>query len=141
MVGRHTSEVRVWVNGTFDVLHRGHIELLKFASKIGTIRVGIDYDERVKELKGPTRPLNLWDDRVFMMESISCVDSVVGFGSDEELEEQIRNWNPKYLIVGGEYRDKKIIGSQLVEQVLFFDKIEGFSSTKILEYEKNIGSR
>lgn len=141
MAGRHTSEVRVWVNGTFDVLHRGHIELLKFASKIGTMRVGIDYDQRVKELKGSTRPLNVWDDRVFMMESISYVESVVGFGSDEELEEQIRNWNPKYLIVGGDYKDKKIIGSQLVEQVLFFDKIEGFSSTKILEYEKNINSR
>jgi len=140
MAGRHSGELRVWVNGTFDVLHRGHIELLKFASKFGTLRVGIDYDERVRELKGPTRPLNLWTDRKFMMESITYVNSVVGFGSDEELEDQIREWNPKYLIVGGDYRDKRVIGSHLVDQVLFFDKIDGFSTTKILEYDKNISN-
>lgn len=140
MEGRHTSELRVWVNGTFDVLHRGHIELIKFASKFGTLRVGIDYDERVQELKGPTRPVNLWGDRKFMMESITYVNSVVGFASDEELEDQIREWNPKYMIVGSDYKEKKVIGSHLVEQVLFFDKIDGFSTTKILEYDKNISN-
>jgi cytidyltransferase-like protein len=140
MVGDTEPKVRVWVNGTFDVLHRGHIELIKFASKFGSTRVGIDYDERVKLLKGETRPVNLWTDRKFMMESITYVHSVVGFGSDEELEDQIREWNPKYMIVGSDYRDKKVIGSHLVEQVLFFDKIDGFSTTKILEYDKNISN-
>lgn len=140
MVGNSNKELRVWVNGTFDVLHRGHIELIKFASKFGTLRVGIDYDQRVKSLKGENRPVNLWTDRKFMMESITYVNSVVGFGSDEELEDQIRSWNPKYLIVGSDYKDKKVIGSHLVEQVLFFDKIDGFSTTKILEYDKNISN-
>lgn len=140
MEGRQSTEIRVWVNGTFDVLHRGHIELVKYASKFGTLRVGIDYDERVKTLKGDSRPVNKWEDRKFMMESILHVNSVVGFGSDEELENQIKEWNPKYLIVGSDYRDKKVIGSHLVEQILFFDKIGGFSTTKILEYEKNISN-
>ena len=140
MAGGHSRELRVWVNGTFDVLHRGHIELIKFASKFGSLRVGIDYDERVKSLKGKTRPVNLWTDRKFMMESITYVHSVVGFGSDDELEDQIKEWNPKYMIVGSDYRDKKVIGSHLVEQVLFFDKIDGFSTTKILEYDKNISN-
>ena len=75
-----------------------------------------------------------------MMESITYVNSVVGFGSDEELEDQIREWNPKYLIVGSDYKDKKVIGSHLVEQVLFFDKIDGFSTTNILEHDKNISN-
>jgi D-beta-D-heptose 7-phosphate kinase/D-beta-D-heptose 1-phosphate adenosyltransferase len=102
--------------------------------------VGIDYDERVQELKGPTRPVNLWGDRKFMMESITYVNSVVGFASDEQLEDRIREWNPKYMIVGSDYKEKKVIGSHLVEQVLFFDKIDGFSTTKILEYDKNISN-
>lgn len=140
MEGRQSTQIRVWVNGTFDVLHRGHIELIKFASKFGTLRVGIDFDERVKSFKGESRPVNLWTDRKFMMESITYVNSVVGFGSDEELEDQIREWNPKYLIVGSDYKDKKVIGSHLVEQVLFFDKIDGFSTTNILEHDKNISN-
>lgn len=125
---------KVWVNGTFDVLHRGHIELLKYGSKFGTIRVGIDYDERVKSLKGETRPINQWEDRKFFMESILFVDSVVGFGTDEELENKIKEWNPDYIIVGSDYRNKTVIGSQYCKQVLFFDKIDGYSSTKIITH-------
>ena len=141
MEGRQSTEIKVWVNGTFDVLHRGHIELLKYASKFGKLRVGIDTDERVKSLKGNNRPYNFFSDRKFLMESITYVDSVVPFGSDEELENAIREWNPKYLIVGSDYKDKIVIGSHLVEQVLFFDKLDGFSTTNILEYEKNTGNR
>lgn len=133
MEGR-LSTVKVWVNGTFDVLHRGHIELLKYASKFGTVRVGIDYDERVKELKGETRPVNSWNDRKFFMESILYVDSVVGFGSEEELENQIKEWNPDYLIVGSDYKNSRVIGSQYCKQVLFFDKLDGYSSTKIITH-------
>ena len=141
MEGRQSTEVKVWVNGTFDVLHRGHIELLKYASKFGKLRVGIDTDERVKSLKGNNRPYNFFSDRKFLMESITYVDSVVPFGIYEELEDAIREWNPKYLIVGSDYKDKRVIGSHLVEQVLFFDKLDGFSTTNILEYEKNTGNR
>jgi D-beta-D-heptose 7-phosphate kinase/D-beta-D-heptose 1-phosphate adenosyltransferase len=141
MEGRQSTEVKVWVNGTFDVLHRGHIELLKYSSKFGRLRVGIDTDERVKSLKGNNRPYNFFSDRKFLMESITYVDSVVPFGSDEELEDAIGKWSPKYLIVGSDYKDKRVIGSHLVEQVLFFDKLDGFSTTNILEYEKNTGNR
>ena len=65
-----------------------------------------------------------------MMENLRCVDSVVSFDSDEELENQIRLWNPHYLIIGSDYKVKKVIGSQLVEKVIFFDRIEGYSSTE-----------
>lgn len=140
MEGRQSTQIRVWVNGTFDVLHRGHIELLAYASKFGRLRVGIDTDERVKTLKGKDRPYNYFPDRKFLMESITYVDSVVPFGSDEELEDAIREWNPKYLIVGSDYKDKRVIGSHLVDQVLFFDKLEGFSTSKILSYDKNISN-
>jgi cytidyltransferase-like protein len=61
---------RVWVNGTFDVLHRGHLELLSYASTFGAVRVGIDSDKRVKQFKGDSRPINTLKDRIFMMESL-----------------------------------------------------------------------
>ena len=123
---------KVWVNGTFDVLHRGHIELLQFASTKGILRVGIDFDSRVKQLKGLTRPINIWKDRKYFLKSIRYVDSVVGFGSDEELEEQIKLWKPDYMVVGSDYKDKRVIGSQYVENLLFFDRIGDFSTTNIL---------
>ena len=68
------------------------------------------------------------------MESIVYVDSVVGFGTDEELENQIKVWDPEYIIVGSDYKGKHVIGSQYCKQVLFFDKIDGYSSTKIITH-------
>lgn len=123
---------KVWVNGTFDVLHRGHIELLQFASTKGILRVGIDFDSRVKQLKGLTRPINIWEDRKYFLKSIRYVDSVVGFGSDKELEEQIKLWKPDYMVVGSDYKDKRVIGSQYAKNLLFFDRIGDFSTTNIL---------
>ena len=79
MEGRQSTEINVWVNGTFDILHRGHIELIKFASQFGKLRVGIDSDSRVKKLKGDKRPFNTFEHRAFFMENIKGVDSVVQF--------------------------------------------------------------
>jgi cytidyltransferase-like protein len=133
--------MKVWVNGTFDVLHRGHIELFKYAYDFGEIRVGIDYDERVKSLKGNNRPVNTFEDRKYFLESIKYIGSVVGFGTDEELEEQIKLWKPDYMIIGSDYKNKRIIGSQFTKQLLFFDRIENYSSTKIISYDKNFSNR
>lgn len=121
---------KVWVNGTFDVLHRGHIELLKYASSFGLVRVGIDSDRRVKELKGHSRPINNLKDRMLMMESLKFVDSVVSFDSDIELQNQIQVWDPHYLIIGSDYQNKPIIGSHLIKEIIYFDRIEGYSSTQ-----------
>jgi D-beta-D-heptose 7-phosphate kinase/D-beta-D-heptose 1-phosphate adenosyltransferase len=130
---RRFTEVKVWVNGTFDVLHIGHIKLLEFASQFGKIRVGIDTDERVKQLKGELRPINNINDRIDFMNSIKYVNSSVSFSTDEELCDRIKEWNADIIIVGNDYKDKKVIGSHLVKEVIFFDKIDGYSSTKIIE--------
>jgi cytidyltransferase-like protein len=132
MEGRFT-EIKVWVNGTFDVLHIGHIKLLEFASQFGEIRVGIDTDERVKQFKGELRPINNIKDRIYFMNSIKYVNSSVSFSTDEELCDRIKEWNADIIIVGNDYKDKKVIGSNLVKEVIFFDKIDGYSSTKIIE--------
>jgi cytidyltransferase-like protein len=132
MEGRFTK-VRVWVNGTFDVLHIGHIKLLEFASQFGEVRVGIDTDERVKEFKGELRPINTIKDRIDFMNSIKYVNSSVSFSTDEELCNRIKEWNSDIIIIGNDYKDKSVIGSHLVKEVIFFDKIDGYSSTKIIE--------
>ena len=141
MEGGQSTEIKVWVNGTFDVVHRGHLELLEFASSLGEVRIGIDHDLRVKELKGDSRPVNIWSDRMYFLSRIVGINSIVGFGSDFELKEEIRKWEPDYLVVGSDYKNKYVIGSEYAKNVIFFDKIEGYSSTNIINYGKNISDR
>jgi rfaE bifunctional protein nucleotidyltransferase chain/domain len=133
--------MKVWVNGTFDVLHIGHIRLLEFAHKYGKLRVGVDTDERVRSLKGDSRPFNTLEDRIRFLESIKYVDSVVSFGSDEELAEKIQEWETDIMVVGDDYKYKKVIGAEFAERTLFYPKIENKSTSKILNYEKNLGDR
>ena len=125
--------VKVWTNGCFDVLHRGHIELFKYAKSLGDyLVVGVDVDERVKASKGPTRPLNSLEDRVALLDAISYIDEIRVFDVDSELETQILLSHAKTIVVGSDYKDKKVIGSHLVDEVVFFDRIDGYSTTKIL---------
>ena len=124
----------VWVNGCFDVLHRGHVELFKFAKSHGDFLViGIDSDKRVKNLKGPARPINNEVDRKFFLESIKFVDKVVIFGSEDELRSAISVHNPDTMIVGSDYKNKKVIGSEFSKELIFFDRIGNYSTTNILE--------
>lgn len=125
---------KVWINGSFDVLHRGHLELINFAGKFGILRIGIDSDERIREKKGKTRPFNNVVDRKFFLENIKNVDSVVIFGSDEELVGKIKDWDSKILIIGSDYKNKKIVGENLFKKIIFFEKLENYSTTKILSY-------
>ncbi len=131
MEGRF-SEIKVWVNGTFDVLHIGHIELLKFASEFGQVRVGLDDDKRVKLMKGEGRPVNNIKDRLEFIKSIKHIDSAVSFSDEEDLKRCILEWETDIIIVGGDYKNKKVVGSELVKKVLFFDRIADYSTTKII---------
>ena len=123
----------VWVNGCFDVLHRGHIELFKYARAFGGYLVaGVDTDKRVKESKGLSRPFNNLEDRVALLEAIKYIDEIRTFDTDDELETQILLSEAEVIVVGSDYKDRNIIGSHLVEEVRFFDRIENYSTTKIL---------
>ena len=126
---------------TFDVLHIGHVKLLQYAASLGTLRVGTDTDKRVKELKGPDRPYNTTQDRVDMLLALECVDSVVTFDNREEMIECIKEWKPDYMIVGDDYKDKEVIGSEWAKALLFYNKIPGHSTTKILNYAEHSSSR
>jgi len=132
----------VWVNGCFDVLHIGHIELLRYAKNLGDkLIVGIDSDERVKELKGDTRQFNNQFDRTEMLRAIKYVDQVVIFNSEKELIASIDKYNVHTMVVGDDYKDKEVIGSENAKKVMFFQKLDNYSTTHILEYENICNSK
>ena len=128
---------KIWVNGTFDVMHIGHIKLLEHASSLGIVRVGLDTDDRIQQKKGPNRPVNTLQDRIDFMKSIKYVDSVVSFSSNKELEQRIQEWDADIMVIGDDYEYHEIIGNHLVNTISFFDKIENKSTTKILNHENN----
>lgn len=125
---------KIFVNGTFDVLHRGHLMLLSYAKSCGDyLIVGIDADERVKEKKGLSRPIHNQDDRSFFLRMLRSVDQVELFSSDEELVNLIKGFNPDIMVVGSDWKHKPVIGSQYAKELKFFDRINGYSSTKIIQ--------
>ena len=132
---------KVWTNGTFDVLHVGHLKLLEYASSLGQLTVGIDSDKRVKELKGEDRPFNTTEDRKYFLESLKFVHEVVVFDSREELINMVKEFEPDYMVIGSDYIDKPVYGSEYAKELRFFNKLEEYSTTKILNYEKAISHR
>ena len=123
----------VFVNGTFDILHLGHLALLNYARSLGDkLFVAIDSDERVKQLKGPTRPIYDVFQRKTMLLNLKAVDEVEVFGSDEELEMWIKQIKPAIMVVGSDWRNKTVIGSQYAKRLEFFERIDDYSSTKTI---------
>ena len=131
----------IWTNGCFDILHRGHVELFKFCKSQGDyLVVGIDTDSRVKESKGTNRPFNSQEDRKFFLEAIKYIDKVVLFSTDNELGQRLVENNVDTMIVGSDWKGKKVIGEEKVNKVLFFDRIGTYSTTNILEANNDVCS-
>jgi D-beta-D-heptose 7-phosphate kinase/D-beta-D-heptose 1-phosphate adenosyltransferase len=126
--------INVVVNGTFDILHRGHIEMLEYAKSLGDhLLVCIDTDSRVSELKGPTRPINKQNDRKFMLQSLRCVDTVWYFDDADELEEILETYKPDVMVKGSDYRDKPIVGAHLCKEIKFYEIVPNYSTTRTIQ--------
>lgn len=127
-----------FTNGCYDILHVGHIKLFKYLkSKCDHVIIGIDSDLRVKATKGEDRPFNNQQDRKLMLESLETVDRALIFDSEEELVEMVRNLSPDLMVVGIEYKEKRVVGSEHAKKLEFFEKIDGYSTTKILQSSFN----
>ena len=123
---------KVFVNGTFDILHMGHLELLEFAKSLGDfLVVAIDSDRRVQELKGATRPINPEYERRQMLLAIRWVDRVYVFDSDAELTSYISDCD--LMVKGSDYRGKPIVGQDQCPEIVFFERLEDYSSSKKIE--------
>jgi rfaE bifunctional protein nucleotidyltransferase chain/domain len=126
--------IKVFVNGTFDILHPGHVALLQYAATLGTVLVAIDADHRVRQLKGTGRPFFNQDERKFMLKSLKGVSDVLTFNTDEELEHIILVNEPDIMVKGSDYRGRPIIGEEHVPRIEFFERLNEYSSTKAIQH-------
>jgi D-beta-D-heptose 7-phosphate kinase/D-beta-D-heptose 1-phosphate adenosyltransferase len=130
--------MKIWLNGCFDVLHHGHFKLIQYATSFGgEVIIGIDSDERVRQMKGEGRPFNSESERAFNLKQIKGVDTVVVFNSDETLRELLERYKPDKFIIGSDYLGKKIIGQEFAKQIVIFDRLDKFSTTDILNHGDN----
>jgi len=123
----------IFTNGCFDIIHSGHIKYLEESKKIGgTLVVGLNSDASIKKLKGTNRPINSQNDRALVLSAIGVVDYVVIFDETTPYE-IISAIKPNYLLKGGDYKGKKIVGQDLVDEVRLIDFIDGKSTSQIIK--------
>ncbi len=122
----------VFTNGCFDILHRGHATYLQKAKELGDILIlGLNSDESIRRLKGEGRPINNLEDRAFLIGALESVDFVVPFGEDTPYE-LIKLIKPNILVKGADYKDKEVVGSDIVDEVVLIDFVAGKSTTNLI---------
>lgn len=130
---KKTGKKVVFTNGCFDILHSGHIKVLKKCSKLGDIVVvGLNSDGSVRKLKGPKRPVNKLKDRIEVLSAVRYVDYVIPF-SEQTPYNLIKKIKPDYLVKGGDYKEEDVVGREFAGKVVIVDLLKGRSTTKIIE--------
>lgn len=127
----------VFTNGCFDILHKGHMEILSRAAASGDMLVvGVNSDQSVKHLKGEGRPVNDESFRALMLASLTIVDAVVVFDDPTPLQ-LIQNTEPDVLLKGGDYSLDQIVGAEEVVknggEVKIVPLVKGYSTTALIE--------
>lgn len=126
--------IKVFVNGSFDILHVGHLDLLNYAKSQGNyLLVAIDSDRRIAEKKGDDRPFNDEINRSALMSNLKSVDEVKIFDSDQELIDIIKDYSPDIMIVGSDWRLKTIIGGEYAKDIVFYERVNSESTTKTIQ--------
>jgi|TARA_Y100000022_G_C13196955_1_gene350835 D-beta-D-heptose 7-phosphate kinase/D-beta-D-heptose 1-phosphate adenosyltransferase len=124
----------VFTNGTFDILHPGHIELFKVGASLGDrLIVATDTDEKIKQDKGPSKPINDLCYRMSMLQSIRYIDTVHYFDSRQELEDLIEMYSPDILLLGGDWKGGDVVGAEFAKEVRHLPRVGGYSSTKVIQ--------
>lgn len=122
----------IFTNGCFDILHRGHASYLQKAKDLGDfLIVGLNSDASVRRLKGESRPVNMLEDRAYLLAALESVDYVVPFSEDTPYN-LIKMIHPDILVKGADYKGKEVVGSDLAGEVQLIDFIEGKSTSGII---------
>ncbi len=134
---RGEGKTIVFTNGCFDILHRGHVEYLSKAADLGDkLIIGLNTDDSVKRLKGPSRPVNDEKARAVLLSALEFVDAVVLFKEDTPYN-LIRRVQPDVLVKGKDYKAEDIVGYDIVisrgGRVETIELVDGFSTTKTIE--------
>jgi rfaE bifunctional protein nucleotidyltransferase chain/domain len=142
---RQRSGRVVFTNGVFDLLHPGHVDILSAARALGdALVVGVNTDDSVRRLKGPSRPVRNENDRAHVLAALEAVDAVVLFDEDTPLA-LIRALWPDVLVKGGDYTVDTVVGAQDVMQrggdVVIIPLTPGHSTTGTVERMRAGGSR
>ncbi|ABB43859.1 D-beta-D-heptose 1-phosphate adenylyltransferase / D-alpha,beta-D-heptose 7-phosphate 1-kinase [Sulfurimonas denitrificans DSM 1251] len=123
----------VFTNGCFDILHVGHVKYLQIAKSFGDVLiVGLNSDTSVTRLKGPSRPVNIAEDRAYLLAALEAVDFVVPFEDDTPYE-LIKMIKPDTLVKGGDYEGKSVIGTEFAQELKLVDFVDGKSTTKTIQ--------
>ena len=126
----------IFTNGCFDVLHRGHVELLQFCKDLGEVVVGLNSDESVRRIKGESRPINNQEDREFLLRSLKFVDNVIIFDEDTPYG-LIKRIKPDIIVKGGDYKPEEVVGSDLCKVLIFNNYDDRYSTTQAIERISN----
>ena len=126
---------KVVVNGTFDIIHLGHLRLLDYARSLPNsyVLVLTDSDRRIKQLKGNDRPINTEYERCSLLFALKSVDRVETFDTDQELVDLIKGFAPDVMVKGSDYRDKPIIGAEYCKEIKFYDRLGNYSTTNKIQ--------
>ena len=123
----------VWCNGTFDILHPGHIELFKVGASLGKkLIVATDTDEKIRKDKGAFKPVNNLCDRISMLQAIKYIDEVLYFNDRKELEGLIKLYMPDILLLGDDWKGGDVVGKEYAREVRFLPRLN-FSTTDIIK--------
>jgi D-beta-D-heptose 7-phosphate kinase/D-beta-D-heptose 1-phosphate adenosyltransferase len=123
----------VFTNGCFDLLHAGHISFLETAKSFGDVLIlGLNSDRSVNALKGKERPINIQEDRAYILAALEVVDYVVIFDEDTPYE-LIKTIKPHTLVKGGDYKGKEVVGQDIADELKLVEFVDGKSSTQTIE--------
>jgi len=126
---------KVVVNGTFDIIHLGHLKLLEYARNLPNsyVLVLTDSDSRIKKLKGKDRPINTEYERCSLLFALKYVDRVETFDTDQELIDLIKGFEPDVMIKGSDYQGQPIIGAEYCKEIKFYDRLGNYSTTNKIQ--------